>query len=741
MKHTQLFLRVACSLIIFFSLLLATNICIAQILSYTNDPTGAVNSVVTNAAGTPLIRVNGATVPASPCATGFSSKSFTAVTTFDTTLRAIEVSVAPDAGFVLNITGFSVDLRRTGTGPAAVRLAYSTDGGTLWTDQGTNQAPNNATCGTTTTGTWATSFSVTAPATLKFRVYGFNAGSTAGALQILNLFINGTIASTSGCVMPSGLFSTSITSSTATLHWLPVTGATNYNVRYRKTGTIPWTTITSGVTFTAIGGLTANTNYEYQAQARCTAPDTSGYTSSSYFTTAVSASASSGKINIYFNNPVNNTVSTGLNAVYLDSCMADTIIAYINRAHYSIDIAVYNYVQGAFANIATAVNNAYASGVRVRWIYDGTASNTGIALLNPGIHTLASPTGGSYNIMHNKFMVIDAHSSNPNDAIVATGSVNWTAQQLNHDFNNQLFIQDSALARAYTSEFNMMWGDTGLVPNLGLSKFGPFKTDLGLHVFNIGGKTVELYFSPSDGTNSRIASSVNSANTDLYFGVYTFTDVTDANDIVARNTAGVYCAGIVDANSTSFAAYPILTAGLGTNFKTYSGSYLYHSKMLIVDQSNACSDPLVLTGSHNWTDAANTQNDENTLIIHNDTIANVYYQSFYANFASLGGSLTAITPCPTGTTYTTVTGHLVDDFHVYPNPATQDITVTYDLANAELVTISIYNLLGQEVVKVGKTELQQPGSHSYNTILPAPGMYFVKLSVGNNTLIKKVVRW
>ena len=605
--------------------------------------------MATNATGTPLSRVNGTTRPATPCNTGFSTTSFTSVTTFSTTLPAVEVTVRANTGYVLNVTGFSIGLRRSASGPANVRLAYSTDGGTTWTNQGTDQSPNNASCGTTTTGTWTTSFTVAATNTLKFRAYGFNATSTSGTEQIMNLTINGSVTgSGSSCGIPSGLSSSAITTTSALLSWSAVTGATSYSIQYRPVGATSWSTTTSGTTSVTLSGLLAATSYEFQVEAIC-AGGPGGYSSSAAFTTLTGAvaSGSSGKMAIYFNTPVNNTVSSGVNAVYLANHMADTLVAYISRAKYSIDIAQYDYNQSSgYANIANAVNAAYASGKRVRWIYDGSQPNTGLALLNSGIQKLASPTSSAYGIMHDKFVIIDAKSANPNDAIVSTGSEDWGVTQFNSAPNNILFIQDSALAHAYLNEFNMMWGDTGITPNASLAKFGPFKTDLGAHIFNIGGKTVELYFSPSDNTDGHIQSAINSANTDLYFGVYSFTMSSDANAIAARHTSGVYTAGIVDQYSNTGAAYPILTSALGSSLKTYSSSsVVYHNKMVIVDPSNNCSDPLVLTGSHNWTYAANTKNDENTLIIHNDTVANIYYQSFYANYTALSGTLTSIANC------------------------------------------------------------------------------------------------
>jgi phosphatidylserine/phosphatidylglycerophosphate/cardiolipin synthase-like enzyme len=250
------------------------------------------------------------------------------------------------------------------------------------------------------------------------------------------------------------------------------------------------------------------------------------------------------RIKVYFNKPVDVSVSTGVNAVYLNSCMADTLVAYINRSKYTLDIAVYSYTQGSYANIATAVNNAYSRGVRVRWIYDSSMSNTGVALLNPAINTLSHPT--TTGIMHCKFAIIDGRSSDPDDAFVWTGSPNWTTNNFNTDFNNIVIVQDSGLAHAYLGQFNHMWGDTGLAPNVTLSKFGPAKGDLGRHLFTVDGNLVEVYFSPSDSTNNKIQATINTANKDLYFAMYAFTHNANASLIMSRHSGGVYVAGIND---------------------------------------------------------------------------------------------------------------------------------------------------------------------------------------------------
>ncbi len=443
------------------------------------------------------------------------------------------------------------------------------------------------------------------------------------------------------------------------------------------------------------------------------------------------------KIKIYFNHPVDNSVATAVPAVY-STHISDTVVAYINRAKYTLDIAMYNFSYStSYADIAGAVNDALARGVQVRWIYDGSSSNSGLSHLNAAIPTLGSPTSQGYGIMHNKVVIIDAYSADPDDAVVYTGSMNWSAQQFNTDFNNVVFLQDSAIARAYTNEFNLMWGSTGATPNAANAKFGPDKNDLGLHNFYIDGHQVELYFSPSDNTNSHIINTINSANTDLYFGMYSFTYQADATAIMNRKNAGVYVAGIDDSFSDSYSPYGTFTSGLGSNFISYNGTGIYHNKFVIIDPSDACSDPMVETGSHNWSLSANTQNDENAVVIHSDTVANIYYQSFYSNFYAFGGTLLPQPGCVTSVKETTQTGNML---MVYPNPSSDVFNIAYALSSTAPVSISVTNLYGQIVKTVVKNEVQQAGKHVYSFEPPVAGVYFVHCAMGGQHYTSKLIR-
>jgi len=437
------------------------------------------------------------------------------------------------------------------------------------------------------------------------------------------------------------------------------------------------------------------------------------------FLAAIAISSSilaQGHIHAYFNHPVDVSWSTGTNAVYCSNSLDDSIVAYVNRATYSLDVAVYDYSpSGSMANIAAAVNNAYARGVKVRWIYDGSSSNSGLSSLNSAIRTLGSPTTSAYTIMHNKFMVIDAKI--PSKATVWTGSMNWNNGQVNSDWNNVIVIQDGPLALNYVKEFNEMWGDTGTTPNASLSKFGQYKTDNTTHAFTIDGHTVESYFSPSDRTNTFIKASMATANHDLLFGVYTFTDTSDANVIISRKNAGVMTYGIIDNFSSSYQPYTLMNPVLGTHLKVYSGSGVYHNKMAIIDAASPSSDPQVVTGSHNWSVSANTKNDENTLIIHDPSIANQFLQSFSQNFKDLGGTfdLTVGIESPVVT---------ANEWHFYPNPAVNELHLHLEAYVSGDNFIRIYDMSGK-LIQESQNSFDASGDATLSLENLNAGAYFI----------------
>lgn len=441
-----------------------------------------------------------------------------------------------------------------------------------------------------------------------------------------------------------------------------------------------------------------------------------------------SISASSGDIKVYFNHTIDDSYKQTQAAINLANHLDDTLINYINRCDSTLDIAIYNsYSPSSNTGIAGAINAAYARGVRVRIIYDGSTSSDMIPLISSSIPKLASPTSMAYGIMHNKFVIFDASSNDPNKATVWTGSTNWTASQIDGpDKNNVIIFQDQSLALAYQIEFEEMWGSHASNPTSN-SKFGPFKTNNTPHSFIIGGKTVESYFSPTDGANSKIINSIGTGDSDINIAtmVVTRSDIKDA--LVSKYNSGVTNISIIiDTQNPSGNQFPTIQSSLLTNHAVVCDlSGIMHHKFMVVDNFASFSDPLVLTGSHNWSTAAETKNDENTVIVHDANIANQYYQAFAYLYHEAGG----IIDNTTGIEQELNTSNML----IYPNPSNGILTLE-NTSTLTSVTINILDVFGKTIFSKNYTTLEK---ENIDLTHQATGIYFVALSsFGKNTWFK-----
>ena len=93
---------------------------------------------------------------------------------------------------------------------------------------------------------------------------------------------------------------------------------------------------------------------------------------------------------------------------------------------------------------------------------------------------------------------------------------------------------------------------------------------------------------------------------------------------------------------------------------------------------------MVITGSHNWSSSAETVNDENTVIVHDARIANLYYQEFYGMLTDLG----------VGVEEHNDMGILL----VYPNPVTDVMTLVRTDNNNMVGTATIYDMNGRVIM-------------------------------------------
>jgi phosphatidylserine/phosphatidylglycerophosphate/cardiolipin synthase-like enzyme len=431
------------------------------------------------------------------------------------------------------------------------------------------------------------------------------------------------------------------------------------------------------------------------------------------FTTA---SKVPGSITVYFNQTVDNNASSITDAIQADS-FEDTLVAYINSAQSTLDIC--NYNTGSLP-IVTAINNAASSGITIRYIAaDNTGTNNNeLSNLSGSIPMIQRPDDGE--VMHNKFMIIDA--ANATQATILTGSVNHTNNSCNEDYNNMVIIEDQSLALAYETEFEEMWGSNTNTPNISNSKFGDAKTDNTPHNFNIGGVPVELYFSPSDGTTAKIESAILSADTDLQFAILTFINNDLGDAVITVHDDGVQTKGIIENTIYIGSEYNSLqNAGVDVH-SHLTEDYVMHHKYGIVDANNVSSDPLVITGSHNWTNSAEDDYDENTLIIHDAEIANMFYEEFMARYNDVTGGVSI--------NENNVTQ---DQIQIFPNPVSGILHIQSEV---EVEQIYIHNSIGQLFYQSNKNDFYQ----SINLSSYPKGVYFISITTFVDTQKHKFIK-
>ena len=281
----------------------------------------------------------------------------------------------------------------------------------------------------------------------------------------------------------------------------------------------------------------------------------------------------------------------------------------INQARVSVDMAVYDL---NLWSIRDALVNAHHRGVTVRLVTesDNMDEQEIQDLKDAGIEVLGDRHEG---LMHDKFVVIDRNE-------VWTGSMNFTTGGGYLDNNNLVRIRSSRLAEAYTEEFEQMFVD---------DRFGREKvTSTANHNIMVNDSLIEVYFSPEDGTLAHILNAVNQAQESIYFLAYSFTSDTLSQTLIERAKAGVIVQGVFDKDqyrSNSGTEYDNLR-NAGVEVYLDANPQLMHHKVILIDQQ------VIITGSYNFSNNAEYNNDENTLIIHNHDIAAQFlaeYQLIY----------------------------------------------------------------------------------------------------------------
>jgi len=534
-----------------------------------------------------------------------------------------------------------------------------------------------------------------------------------------------------------------LTSNSITLDWSTINPGTS-RIRYGVTnnyelGVIEPDNDLRNLHNVTVSGLNAATIYNLQAFSVANS-DTSF--SSNIISSTTSAFPTTGEIQVYFNNTVNTSVSSGVNA-NANANFTDILIQKINNAKRSIDVALYSLSGTVGANIATALVNAKNHGVKIRVIgeYDNRTTAPWQTLISNGIPYINDAYGNNdgSGLHHNKFFVIDYRGGSPDSVWVIMGSWNPTDPGTNDDRQNLVLFQDVALAGAYTVEFQEEWGSNTDNPNSQNSRFGSRKLNNTPHNFVIGGVKVQSFFSPSDGTTFNLGKTLSKTQRSINGALMTFTRRDLADTVIAVKNRNKKTRLVLSNNTDSGTQFSYLQSnGVDIRLKGFTSGLLHH-KYAIVDAEPFGYTPYVITGSHNWSSSAENSNDENTLIIQDNQVANFYLQEFAARYYEAGGtdSINTITSADENTNTVPTKFSLLQN---YPNPFNPVTTIRFEVPLSQKVELNVFDILGRKVKEL------------YNDIAPAgvlsvefsaddlaSGIYIYQLKTKEFSISKKMV--
>ena len=253
-------------------------------------------------------------------------------------------------------------------------------------------------------------------------------------------------------------------------------------------------------------------------------------------------------------------------------------------------------------------------------------------------------------LMHHKFVIVD-------NRFVTITSSNLTLSGIHGDYsnphslgnvNNLLKIDSPKLATFFTEEFNFMWGDgAGGKKD---SKFGIQKPLRKAKKIILGNNRITVKFSPISRTNNWIETSnglidlsLKSARESIDMALFVFSAQQLADTLKWQNRNNVKIRALIE-KDFAYRSYSEALDMLGIAIKRKckyepdnnpwenpintvgvsllpQGDLLHH-KFAVVDKK------LVITGSHNWSEAANHKNDETVLVINNPQVAAHYVREF-----------------------------------------------------------------------------------------------------------------
>jgi phosphatidylserine/phosphatidylglycerophosphate/cardiolipin synthase-like enzyme len=138
---------------------------------------------------------------------------------------------------------------------------------------------------------------------------------------------------------------------------------------------------------------------------------------------------------------------------------------------------------------------------------------------------------------------------------------------------------------------------------------------------------VNVYFSPKGGCTEAIINEIEKAKTEILVQAYSFTSAPIAKALMNAHKKGINVQVILDKSQRS-KKYTSATFLKNAGIPTYIDDQhaISHNKIMIIDMTK------VITGSFNFTKAAEGKNAENILIITSKDLAKIYIENWKNHF-------------------------------------------------------------------------------------------------------------
>jgi len=129
----------------------------------------------------------------------------------------------------------------------------------------------------------------------------------------------------------------------------------------------------------------------------------------------------------------------------------------------------------------------------------------------------------------------------------------------------------------------------------------------------------QVYFSPHGGCSEAIVQQIDNAYSEILVQAYAFTSKPIAEALVKAHKRGVHVEIILDKSNRS-AHYSYAGYAFKEGIPTYIDSQyaIAHNKLMVIDRAS------VITGSFNFSKAAEDKNAENLLVIKSRELAELY---------------------------------------------------------------------------------------------------------------------